>query len=157
MIQWIGRLLPNLMIWVLFLGPSWWKERTNSYKLSADLHVLWHVHMHTLNRCFGCADVYLHVPAERTKVNVECLPLPFPLYILKQSVWSSLLASLADQWGLRSSCSHPASRWSYRWAPPHLAFTWALGVWIKVLMVVKQALHKLSHLRGPNTVLHVRV
>jgi hypothetical protein len=30
--------LANLMTWVWFLGPTWWKEKPDSCKLSSDLH-----------------------------------------------------------------------------------------------------------------------
>lgn len=28
-----------LSAWVRYLGPTWWKERTSSYKLSSDYHM----------------------------------------------------------------------------------------------------------------------
>lgn len=37
--RWLSRwrrLLPSLMTWVGSLGPIWWREKTNFYKLSSD-------------------------------------------------------------------------------------------------------------------------
>lgn len=81
-------------------------------------------------------------------------------------VWEDLsmawnLPELAGQWAswLRLSLppSHPC--WDHRHVPSHSAFlggfwrlqvfTWAVGYWIRFLMLLRQACSWLSHLPGP--------
>lgn len=39
MAQWVETLIASLMTWVQSLEPRWWKERTDTQKLSSDLHM----------------------------------------------------------------------------------------------------------------------
>lgn len=100
---------------------------------------------------FMCADMFLYVPVkDKSQYWYLLIPLSTLYFEIESLIkpgaqfWLHWLASRPSG----SSRFYPCHILEYRWAPPHLAFIWAPGIWM-ILMIGKQALYRLSYLSSP--------